>query len=97
MIQYRAGAVWWRRIDFGKGKGSEKKYFVLLSDEMSNGEFVLAMTTSNGDRYHDAASPGLAAVAMVPERTSGISNRYHACGGQRRTLDQAWVKLSTTE
>jgi hypothetical protein len=55
---YGAGAVWWRLIDFGDGKGEVRKYFVLLTDDAGDGNVIVAMTTSKGDdRYSDARSP----------------------------------------
>lgn len=49
---YAAGHVWWLVMDFGKGRGDEEKFIVLLSDIKSTGEAsVFSFATSQARHY----------------------------------------------
>lgn len=74
-VRYGAGAVWWTLINFGKGEGEQKKFFVLLTDCPEVGEPFAVLTTSKGMWYPDQSlspclCPGYSAYRIDQEQVA---------------------------
>lgn len=80
MSQYSAGAVWSTLIDFRKGAGEQKKYFVLLTDcEAAGEEFLFGMTTSQGDKHYDTAARAASPCGCPDHNFFRIEAGQEAC------------------
>lgn len=54
--EYRAGAVWWVRIDFGQGRGPQEKFILLLTDCPSTGAYDLFAFVTSQARWYQGMS-----------------------------------------